>query len=192
MKQGINKMEEKNIYSYENRQNIYNEARDKFLQCKPFEVNGKMCESLIEVMYEDVAYLHSYLEDVREVIIDDESGKRKEIKVGNTHLNKQLANTINTINKRILDAEKLKRELGNKMRGLLNKNKQNQAELDEQIKIHGCATDEMIEEHEKIFVDMSKLLNEFVDSDAVAIQLVEYLNSWLEKYGKYLNKYKKD
>ena len=182
---------EKDIYTYESRQEIYNEAIESFLQCKPFEVNGKMCESLIEVMYQDVAYLHSCLEDVKEVIINDESGKRKEVKVGNTPLNKQLANTINAINKRILEAEKLKRELGKEMRELLNKNKENQTKLDEQIKIHGCATDEMFEDHEKIFNDMSKLLNQFVDSDTIAIQLVEYRNNWIEQYGKYLNKYSK-
>ena len=87
-------MEQKDIYTYESRQDIYHEARGNFLQGKPFEVNGKICESLIEVMYQDVAYLHSCLEDIKELIIDDESGKRKEVKVGNTPLNKQLANTL--------------------------------------------------------------------------------------------------
>ncbi len=185
-------MGEKVIYTYESRQKIYSEARERFLQGEPFEINGKMCESLIEVMYEDVACLHSCLEDVKEVIIDNESGKRKDVKVGNTPLNKQLANTINTINKRILDAEKIKRELGNKMIELLNKNKQNKAQLDEQIKINECATVEMIEVHDKIFNNMSKVLNEFVDSDVISIQFVEYRNSWLKQYGKYLNKYKKN
>lgn len=182
-------MEQNNIYTYESRQEIYNEARDNFLRGKSFEINGKMYENLIDVMYEDVDYLHSCLEEVKEIIIDDENGKRKEVKVGNTPLNKQLAITINTINKRILDAEKLKRELGNKMRELLDKNKQNQVELDEQIKSYGCVTNETFVEHEKIFNDMSKLLNEFVDCDTIAIQLVEYRNNWIKQYEHYVKKY---
>ncbi|MFQ6724366.1 MAG: hypothetical protein ACLRFE_03435 [Clostridia bacterium] len=185
-------MEQNNIYAYENRQEIYNEARDNFLQGKPFEINGKMCESLIEVMHEDVAYLFSLLEDVKEVIIEDEKGRRKDAKVGNTPLNNQLANTISIVNKRVLDAEKLKRELGNKMRELLDRNKEKQVELDEQIKSYGCVTDEMFEEHEKIFNDMSELLNEFVNSDTIAIQFVEYRNSWLKQYESYLNKHRKN
>ena len=185
-------MEQNNIYTYESRQEIYNEARDNFLRGKSFEINGKMCESLIEVMYEDVAYLFSLLEDVKEVIIEDEKGRRKDAKVGNTPLNNQLANTISIVNKRALDAEKLKRELGKKMVELLNKNKQNQTQLDEQIKSYGCATNEMLVEHEKIFDDMTKLLNKFVDSDVVSIQFVEYRNNWIKQYESYLNKYKKD
>lgn len=185
-------MEQNNIYTYESRQKVYNEARDNFLQCKPFEINGKMCESLIEVMYEDVAYLFSLLEDVKEVIIEDEKGRRKDAKVGNTPLNNQLANTISIVNKRALDAEKLKRELGKNMRELLNKNKQNQVELDEQIKSYGCVTDEMIKEDEKIFDDMTKLLNEFVDSDVISVQFVEYRNNWLKQYESYLNKHRKN
>lgn len=184
-------MEQNDIYNYENRQKIYADARRNFLECKPFEINGKMCERLIEVMHEDVSYLFSLLEYVKEVIIDDESGKRKDVKVGNTPLNIQLANTISVINKRILEAEKLKSELGKEMNKLLDKNKQYQVEFDEQIKIKGFATDEMIEEQEKLFNDMSKLLNEFVDSDVIAIQLVEYRNSWISQHKSYLNKYKK-
>ena len=184
-------MEQKEIYNYENRQKIYADARRNFLECKPFEINGKMCESLIEVMHEDVSYLFSLLEDIKEVIIDDESGKRKDVKVGNTSLNIQLANTISIINKRILEAEKLKSELGKKMNKLLDKNKQNQAKLNEQIN-NRFSTDEMLKDHEKVFNDMSKLLDEFVDSDVIAIQLVEYRNSWISQYKNYLNKYKKD
>ncbi|MBQ7797537.1 MAG: hypothetical protein IJ458_04270 [Clostridia bacterium] len=183
---------EKDIYTYESRQNIYDEARRNFLECKPFEINGKMCESLIEVMYQDVAYLHSCLEDVKEIIIDDESGKRKEVKVGNTLLNKQLANTINTINKRILDAEKLKRELGKQMDELLNKNKEFQIRLKEETEMYGCGSEGLLNKSEKVFEKMSELLNEFVNSDTIAIQFVEYRNSWIKQYESYLGKYKKN
>jgi hypothetical protein len=177
------------IYTYENRQKRYDEARDNFLQGKPFEVNGKMCESLIEVMYQDVAYLHSCLEDVKEIIIDDESGKRKEVKVGNTPLNNQLSITINAINKRILDAEKLKRELGKQMDELLNKNKEFQIRLKEETEKYGCGSEGLLNESEKVFKKMSKLLNEFVDSDTIAIQLVEYRNNWIKQYEHYVKKY---
>ena len=182
-------MDTQEIYTYESRCNIYDNAKQQILECKAFNINGKECESLIDVMNEDVSYLFSLLEDVKEVIIEDESGKRKDVKVGNTPLNNQLANTISIVNKRILEAEKLKRELGEKMRKLLTINKQNQAELDEQITINGYVTDEMLEEHGKVFNEMSMLLNGFVDSDAIAIEIVKYRNDWTEKYGLYLQKY---
>ena len=187
-------MEQKDTdcYTYESRQEIYNKARGSFLQGKAFEINGKTCKSLIEVMYQDVAYLHSHLEDVKEVIIDNESRKKKDVKVGNTPLNKQLANTINTINKRILEAENLKRELGKKMNELLNKNKESQAKLDEQIKIYGCGSEEVLNESEKLFEEMSKLLDEFVNSDVISIPFVEYRNQWLNRWESYLKKYLKN
>ena len=183
---------ENEIYCYEHRQSVYNEAREKFLRGEPFEINGKMCESLIDVMHKDVEYLFSLLEDVKEVIVEDERGKRKEAKVGNTPLNNQLANTISIINKRALEAEKLSRELGKKLGELLNKNKEFRAKLKEQVQMYGCGSEELLNQSEKVFKDMSKLLNEFVDSDVIAIQFVEYRNSWINEYGKYLNKYKKD
>lgn len=185
-------MEQNNIYAYESRQEIYNEARDNFLQGKPFEINGKMCESLIEVMYEDIAYLFSLLEDVKEVIIEDEKGRRKDAKVGNTPLNNQLANTISIVNKRALDAEKLKRELGKQMDELLNKNKEFQIRLKEETEMYGCGSEGLLNKSEKVFEKMSKLLNEFVDSDVVSIQFVEYRNSWLKQYESYLNKHRKN
>jgi len=140
-------------------------------------------------MHEDVTYLFSCLEDVKEVV-DDETGKRKDVKVGNTPLNKQLATTINTINKRIAEAEKLRRELGSKMNELLNTNKEFQAKLKQQTEKYDCGTKETLDESEQIFNEMSKLLNQFVDSDVVAIQFVEYRNQLLNEYESYLNKQK--
>ena len=175
----------KDIYSYENRQEIYNEARESFLQGKPFEINGKMCESLIEIMHEDVSYLFSCLEDIKEVVVDNEKGKRKDIKVGNTPFNKQLADTINMINKRILDAEKQKRELGEQMEELINLNKGFQTKLKEQTKMYGCGNEKLFVENEKLFKNMSKILSEFVNGDVISIQFVKYRNNWIKEYEKY-------
>ncbi|MBQ7880767.1 MAG: hypothetical protein IJ358_02885 [Clostridia bacterium] len=181
-----------NYYSYDDRAKIYEDARKSLLQCKPFKVNDKLCESLVEVMEEDVTYLLSCLKDVKEVVREGEEGKQhKEIKVGNTTENRQLAKTINAVNKRILDAKKLNRELGKKMALLGNRNKTLQAQLKHQTELYGCG-DDLLNKVENIFKEMTNLFNLFIDNDTISIALVVYRHQWRQQYEKYLKKYSKD
>ena len=78
------------------------------------------------------------------------------------------------------------------MEELLNKNKEFQVKLKEEMDMYGCGSEQLLNESEKLFVDMSKLLNEFVDSDVIAIQFVEYRDQWCQEHDKYFKEYPKD
>ena len=190
-------MDEKelDVYSYENRAKIYEEARKSLLELKPFEINGKSCDSLIDVMREDVNYLCSLLEDVKEVMTEDENGKlRRELKVSDTPLNNQLSKIINLISQRIESAKKLNVELRAQVEQQLDMNKVLKKalnnSLDNQVNEDSSANEELLKNSEEVFTLFTNLLNDYVENDTIAITIVEYRNRWINEYGDYYKKHK--